>query len=113
MYCRWWDLQSLCNLTLRNSVSKFLLPRVNFLRPVAGIKFEAHLVDKSVQFLCLNICYVLCSIVNKILPRVIWKSFSFQFISNFQTPNISGIRYAQTFQLGKYQEKSILSSDVQ
>ncbi len=38
----------------------FVAPVPTFLRPVAGIKFNIRsLVDKSVKFLSLNICYVL------------------------------------------------------
>ncbi len=37
-------------------------------------------MDEIVQFLYLNICYVLCSIVNNIVAHVIWKYFSFNFI---------------------------------
>ncbi len=37
------------------------------------------------------LCY-LCSIVNKILAHVFWKSFSFHFIQIKKRPNISGIR---------------------
>ncbi len=100
MHCRWWDLKSLCNLTLRNIVFKvfhnlftrsftdwrasahlllqpFVAPLPTFLRPVAGIKFDVSSfngykckVSPLKHLLC-----SLCSIVNKVLARVIWKSF--------------------------------------
>ncbi len=57
------------------------IPIPTILRPVASIKFETS------SFCAYNftisqikhVCY-LCSIVNKILAHVIWKSFSFHFI---------------------------------
>ncbi len=58
----------------------------------------ANLVDKSVKFLSLNICYVLYVLfVNKILAHVIWKSYSFHFIQFKKLPNISGIRVGYSF----------------
>ncbi len=57
-------------------------PVPSILRPVAGIKFEMSSFCayncKMSHFKHL-LCY-LCSIVNKILAHVIWKSFSFHFI---------------------------------
>ncbi len=56
-------------------------PVPTMLRPVAGIKFEMNsfcaYICKISQLKHL-LCY-LCSIVNKILAHVIWKSFQFSF----------------------------------
>ncbi len=68
--------------------SPLLPPRQLFwaLWQASNLKW-AHLVDQSVTFLSLNICYVLCSIVNKILAHVTW-SFSFHFIQIKKTSQL-------------------------
>ncbi len=60
--------------------SALCCPRTNFLRPVAGITFEISLFSGCIQLISLNIC----SIVNKILTHVIWKSL-FSFYSILKT----------------------------
>ncbi len=57
------------------------IPAVSFQKSLALSALKlANLVDKKVEFLHLNICYMLCVLLNKILANVIWKSFSFRFI---------------------------------
>ncbi len=62
-------------------------PKITDIQHPSNLKW-AHLVYKSVK----NVLCSRCSIVNKILAHVIWKSFSFHFIQIKKRPNVSGIR---------------------
>ncbi len=62
-------------------------PFATILRPVAGIKFEMssfYAYNFTISKFKHLLCYI-CSIVNKILTHVIWKSFSFHFIQILKT----------------------------
>ncbi len=66
----------------------------NYLRPVAGIKFEmTSFVDKIVKFLSLNICYVIYVLL-WITYWLMWFQILLVFIlfKFKKCPNISGIR---------------------
>ncbi len=73
-------------------------PVPTILKPVAGIKFEmSSFCAKKLRFLSLNICYVLCSIVNKILAHVIESLLVFILFKFKKRPNISGIRVVNNY----------------
>ncbi len=67
----------------------FVAPVPTFLRPVAG----AHLVDKSVKCISLNICYVFYVLLWIKYLLVWFESFLLLILFKFKKhPNISGIR---------------------